>query len=333
MLDVITIFMDIIIILLMMFIFRVIRMAYMNKKTLLSIVLLVMNMVLFGYFMIYNLFHSIIIFIFFTGYFIIIYFLGKKGYYNIQHKVIELATEKIENDFQFLFLADFQYDKTKSDRNDKAFDNLIKEVEVVLQSRQIDTILLGGDYVNYQENIDWFFERLKSITVGKQVYAILGNHDFIDREKIEKKLQELNVVLLNNNYVLSKINNQEVIISGVDDLRMGKPDYFKYSDEIDNSKYHVMLSHNPDYVDRIRKEQIDLILAGHYHNGQINMIPNVSAAKVITRYAYGLYRLTNSILYVTSGLGGSMMRGKFATYVRWNADAEIVIVDVKRNEL
>ena len=64
--------------------------------------------------------------------------------------------------------------------------------------------------------------------------------------------------------------------------------------------FHLILNHKPDIWEQIN-DQIDLMLTGHTHNGQI--FPFNLIVKLKFKYNYGLFKKENSNLYVSSGSG------------------------------
>lgn len=263
-------------------------------------------------------------FLFFIVYLIILIFIGQRNYYNLKIKNINLQSSKVQKDYSIAFISDFHYDIRIDTFNEKAMKKLINSIPI----ESIDLLLLGGDYVNYKENIDIFIKYLKEISIRVPTIAIYGNHDFDKIDIFDSKFKDSNIITLNNSYTAF---NNDIIISGVEDLWTNNPNYKSYSNEIDKTKFNILLSHNPDYINYILDEDFDLALSGHYHAGQFNFIPKFKLASFVTKYVYGMYNINNKKLYVTSGVGGTMFRGKFSFYTRIGSNPEIVIMNIKKN--
>jgi predicted MPP superfamily phosphohydrolase len=77
----------------------------------------------------------------------------------------------------------------------------------------------------------------------------------------------------------------------------------------------LLLSHNPDYVERIRDERIGLVLSGHTHGGQI-YFPGFGAPRVPSRYGSkylaGLVQGPVVQVFVTRGVGVVNMPIRFS---------------------
>ena len=71
--------------------------------------------------------------------------------------------------------------------------------------------------------------------------------------------------------------------------------------------FNLLIAHKPSFWSAFN-EQIDLMLSGHTHNGQI--FPFNLLVKLKFKNLYGLYTNRQSYLYVSSGVGcwGPKMR-------------------------
>jgi len=87
---------------------------------------------------------------------------------------------------------------------------------------------------------------------------------------------------------------------------------------------HILLVHYPNFVYSLGNRKFDLILAGHSHGGQIRF-PGIGAPFMpygIGRYGLGLYKTPNGPLYVTSGVGTSVIP------FRLNCPPEIALIEL-----
>ncbi len=84
-------------------------------------------------------------------------------------------------------------------------------------------------------------------------------------------------------------------------------EYFTTNDDI---SYKIILCHEPDYIDTIVKDyNVDLVLSGHSHNGQINIpyIKKFFLPKGSRKYYDNYYKVQDTDLYVSSGVGLSRL--------------------------
>ena len=82
--------------------------------------------------------------------------------------------------------------------------------------------------------------------------------------------------------------------------------------------------HSPDSFKHLRSDT-DLAVAGHTHGGQINLPligRRVTATKLGEPYAYGLKDWSGTPVYITSGLGTSVLPARF------RAPPEIVVITI-----
>jgi len=70
----------------------------------------------------------------------------------------------------------------------------------------------------------------------------------------------------------------------------------------DKNQPSVLLWHEPKRIDQAKAAGIDLMLAGHTHNGQMWPL-NFIAKWAYKGYNYGLYQDQDFSLYVSGGLG------------------------------
>jgi hypothetical protein len=83
-----------------------------------------------------------------------------------------------------------------------------------------------------------------------------------------------------------------------------------------------LLSHRPEIFPEAAARGIPLTLAGHWHGGQVKLIlpgQAISFAHFRTPYPEGLYRIEDSHLYVSRGIGTT------GTPVRLNAPPEVTL--------
>lgn len=251
-------------------------------------------------------------------------------YTNIKIKEIILESKDIPNSFdgkRILFLADFQLD-TISKYNKKQMNRIIN----LVNEQKKDIILMGGDYVNWTSKIDRFYEDLKNMKIPEYgTYVILGNHDYVIVEKTLKKLNELNYTVLRNENKNVLINGENIYIAGVEDLWKGIPDAKKSLSGLKKDDFVIMMTHNPDYFEDIKKnekEKIDITLAGHTHGGQVTFFGKIIRAPIKhkDKYGYGMKEYDGHKIYITSGVGGSA----FEMFIRFFARPEIVIFELKK---
>ena len=181
-----------------------------------------------------------------------------------------------------------------------------------------DLLLLGGDYSDWAAETERLFRALKGIEPTLGCFGVIGNND---AEAWEGRLDDLRSLMawagcemLCNGAVRVAWNGGTIHIAGVDEYRFGKPDFTGLLPaSSDRDSYRILLSHYPV------EPQIhpDLMLCGHTHGGQFNVLgltpyaigferlrlPNVSAMAVS-----GFHDLGDMKLLVSKGVGASRIQ-------------------------
>jgi predicted MPP superfamily phosphohydrolase len=71
--------------------------------------------------------------------------------------------------------------------------------------------------------------------------------------------------------------------------------------------FRLFLCHTPDHIQWARSQQVDLMLSGHNHGGQVVLPvlgPVYSPSIYGTRYASGVFWEEPTLLYVSRGISG-----------------------------
>jgi predicted MPP superfamily phosphohydrolase len=104
-------------------------------------------------------------------------------------------------------------------------------------------------------------------------------------------------------------------LAGVDDLWSGQTNLNQALGEARRSDACLLVSHNPDFAERLRDPRVGLILSGHTHGGQV-VFPG-GAPYVPSRYGQkylrGLVQAPETLVYISRGLGTSGVPVRFAS--------------------
>ncbi|OJT72878.1 metallophosphatase, partial [Clostridioides difficile] len=66
-------------------------------------------------------------------------------------------------------------------------------------------------------------------------------------------------------------DDKYINILGVDEILNGNPNIKYLESQIDNKSFNLLLAHEPDLVDMLSKDTMNLVLSGHSHGGQIRL--------------------------------------------------------------
>lgn len=222
----------------------------------------------------------------------------------------------------------------------------LKQAVDIINKNDVDIVCVVGDIFDNQysaiKNPDKLIDLFNQIKSKYGMYAVLGNHDVeepilcgftFNDDDLENKLaskemldfiKKSGMVLL---YDENVIINDSVNLYGRADqerpnlgniTRKESGDLFK---EVDVSKPIMVLDHEPREYDELEKAGVDLMMAGHTHDGQL--LPTKIATDIIWENSYGLWVKNAFHAITTSGLG------LFGPNMRVGTIAEVCIIHVK----
>ena len=222
----------------------------------------------------------------------------------------------------------------------------LKQAVDIINKNDVDIVCVVGDIFDNQysaiKNPDKLIDLFNQIKSKYGMYAVLGNHDVeepilcgftFNDDDIKNKLaskemldfiRKSGMVLLYDENVI--INNSVNLYGRADQerpnlgniTRKESGDLFK---EVDVSKPIMVLDHEPREYDELEKAGVDLMMAGHTHDGQL--LPTKISTDIIWENPYGLWVKNAFHAITTSGLG------LFGPNMRVGTIAEVCIIHVK----
>ncbi|MBN1373965.1 metallophosphoesterase [Candidatus Dojkabacteria bacterium] len=172
-----------------------------------------------------------------------------------------------------------------------------------------DLIIIGGDFIEGSKSDLSDLDSLSELDATYGVYAVLGNHDYLNLKEVLDKLDyELKIKLLLNSGQVIETTKGTLYLYGIDDIWNGE--IYDPLVDMPSADYSILISHNPAVLyDTGFVEQFNLILASHTHGGQacvpiINYCPVWPFKDLERKYRTGLFDLTNDTsLIISSGVG------------------------------
>jgi uncharacterized protein len=175
-----------------------------------------------------------------------------------------------------------------------------------------DLVVLTGDVADKLDELEIALQLVTELAPRFGVYAILGNHEYLNDIKSTLPVYQRSALkLLINQTARLRIGDATLHISGVDDPVFSGPEQPFYervvaacAQDAVGPGFRLLLCHRPGGFEVAAKHGFDLTLSGHTHGSQLGLLGR-SAVEVLfgVPYQWGLYRRGQSRLYTTSGFG------------------------------
>lgn len=178
----------------------------------------------------------------------------------------------------------------------------LKEIVNEINELDADIVVFTGDLldqdidVDIKNNIITILSGIKA-HIGK--YAISGESDY-DDHLFNEIVTNSGFVNINDSYeYIYYKSDTPIVISNKDEV-------------IGSNLFSILLLHEPDNIDNLNNH-FNLVLSGHSHNGQINIpfIKNLLLPNGAKKYYNGYYKVNDSDLYVSSGIGTDAFKFRF----------------------
>lgn len=246
-----------------------------------------------------------------------------------QETLIYKKLPKSLNNYKILQLSDLH--SKEFGKNNKNLINSIKKINP-------DLILVTGDMFTVSDiSIDMNeedlvpYQLLSKLAPHYKIVYVSGNHeegkdiiyngdDYTTRDRSKNnaynryrnKLESLGVAFVENSSLQNY--NDFINIYGVYFESMEKDEYYE-SINLDKTKFNIMLCHDPKYFHTFANMGFDLTLSGHVHGGIIR-IPLAGGLfspdrTFFPKYDKGIYKINNSYMNVSTGLGDSILKRVF----------------------
>jgi predicted MPP superfamily phosphohydrolase len=216
-------------------------------------------------------------------------------------------------------------------------DNVSDEILQVLDLAKPDIVAVTGDLVSRTTTDFSDVIRLVEEISSKYFTVIsLGNHELDLPKNAQKeffdKIRLTNANLLDN----ESLEYGEIVFYGASLKRTiyKKNNSYRNLDKlfltdlpkkVKNSKYNILLAHNPLFFETYVEWGADLVLSGHMHGGFVKM-PFFGGVlsperKLFPKFDKGIYHRQGSTLAISAGLNK----------LRFNIRREILLVKLHKN--
>jgi uncharacterized protein len=189
-----------------------------------------------------------------------------------------------------------------------------------------DLIALTGDYISQERGYAApCAELVGRLRAPHGVFAVLGNHDhWTDAKLIADLFRAEGIRVLINEGLRIDVRQESFWLAGVDDTMVGLEDLPLALAGSSDSELKLLLAHNPVILRRAARADIDLVLSGHTHGGQVTLRPEKNrSGRPRRRMLRGLGRRANTQIYVTRGLGTVVLP------IRYGCPPEVSVLELR----
>lgn len=229
-----------------------------------------------------------------------------------------------------------------TDLHNKEYGEKNADLAELVKEQNPDFIAVCGDMVNRGDpDTTKMKDVLEKLSKIAPTYCCLGNHERDNAAKFgtdfKSETNSTGAVLLDNEYIKFTKNGKSVLIGGMSDY----PYYEFYTPDDDvpsrtlweefaekaKNNFTILLHHQPEHIaEDAKKTDIDLIVCGHTHGGQIQLpfIGGVIAPNqgLFPKYDKGEFDLDGTKMIVCAGLSNTVF------IPRINNQVEIGVVTV-----
>lgn len=228
-----------------------------------------------------------------------------RSIWEARHIVIEninIPIKNLKKDFKIVQLSDIHI----GGLIDKKF---IKDMVTKVNALNADLVVITGDLIDIKIKFaKKAINELANLKSNYGTFFITGNHEFFhDIDEILNELKLNNINILDNKSIYIGEKNMGFNLIGVNDLfgyRIGKymPDINKAISQCDKNSPSILLAHQPLFVEEAQNFDIDLMLSGHTHGGQL--YPFRFLVQLQQPYVAGYYKHNDKLqVYVNRGTG------------------------------
>ncbi len=194
-----------------------------------------------------------------------------------------------------------------------------------INAQNPDLVLIGGDIVD--ERLSYVIENgsleaLKGLKAPLGVYAVYGNHDYLDASpaKLRRLLADDGITVLENE---AAVLPNGIKLAGLRDYSRDRgTEALEALAEGNENYYSILIDHQPRRLSEAAAAGYDLSVSGHTHAGQVWPFRYITGNMYIIDY--GMTQIDGLTAIVSNG------NGFWGPPVRTGPYPEIVVINVKK---
>lgn len=202
-----------------------------------------------------------------------------------------------------------------------------KPLHQIVNGLRPDLVVITGDLISQRRELTVAVSELALMNAARGRYFVPGNWEYSahsDWTAMRRALMEQGTVVLDNRGIVLTGSGSSLFLCGVDDPITGRANVSRALQASSPGHVVVMLAHSHSFVSGI-KDEVDLLLVGHTHGGQI-LLPwygHVRVGRHRYRLIKGLHRLGRLQFYINKGIGTTKLP------LRWGARPEIAVLTLQ----
>ncbi|MCD7842186.1 MAG: metallophosphoesterase, partial [Lachnospiraceae bacterium] len=254
----------------------------------------------------------------------------------------QLANPKLKKALRVVVLADL---------HDTVYGTDNAQLYAAVKEQKPDLILIAGDMVTASRRADFGASAalLEALAAEFPVYYGMGNHEsrIAERsaeygfryEDYQRRLLKAGVVFLEDDsltlpqfhIVLHGLELEECYYHQKGKKRL-PTDYLRHKFGMaEESYFHLLIAHNPDYFPQYAEWGADLTVSGHVHGGIVRLpvLGGVisTSFRLFPKYDGGLFTFQGTAMVISRGLGSHTIP------LRMFNPGECVVIDMEPGEI
>ncbi|HEU4727058.1 MAG TPA: metallophosphoesterase [Kofleriaceae bacterium] len=246
--------------------------------------------------------------------------LVERGEIRVRHHEVGAPVATIPAPFRIAFLADVQQDvHTDAER--------ARGIYAMINASKPDLVLSGGDWINTgPDHIESAAATAAELESRLGTFSVRGDHEhfaYADRARsvteVERAMRGHGIAMLNNEVRWFDHHGKRIAVVFLNYNYIHRTDRATITSLVDSTAgadYRIAVTHQLDAsLAALLADKVDLILGGHTHGGQVNPVvgvAHVQLARLETEYVDGRYRLGETTIIITAGIGYSILPFRYA---------------------
>ena len=215
-----------------------------------------------------------------------------------------------------------------SDLHNDEFGEKNKRLLAKIKEQEPDMIAITGDLLDSRRtDMEKALTFVKGAVEIAPCYYVTGNHESRmpkEYKELEKRMRDTGVNVLRNETVIIDRDGEQMAVLGIDDPRFViatdrvkkmerilEETMTELKEDVPEDSFMLLLSHRPELFNLYCEQEMDVVLSGHVHGGQVRL-PFIGGIVgpgqgILPDYDAGVYTKGNTSMILSRGLGQSIV--------------------------